>query len=417
MADNKLVERAKRGDKQAFSQLMAEHDTVLKKQIREELPRVPEPKTALLVRKIVREVHQALFEFTEENESFDVWLRRKTSQCIRAERIAIIQAKKGDRNALERLVADYEKSIRTIFQASFKLSEESLKALHAEPVPEEICIKLQSLKNRGIIGEKHFLKAVSTQIGEEQTFSIQVLILKHALVQDKMFDLSGQSEENILQGIVKDAEHVVKRFHLHEDCFGSWIQELATKYCAFRYIQHQFRRGAKDEAYQVFERYYNAFMLSVLRKKFPSMPEEEREEVLQDLRLRICEILPEFRENRGAFKAWLSKSLWGYGVNRVNQNKKLRENMQPLEKVTYRLADESASPENVIAIHECIHRALDLLPERAREVVVLKDIEGLQQNEIAKLLKVPMGTVQSRLGRAKEKLKTLLEELRCIELL
>ena len=55
------------------------------------------------------------------------------------------------------------------------------------------------------------------------------------------------------------------------------------------------------------------------------------------------------------------------------------------------------------------------LPWKERTVLVLKDIEGLSEEEIAKLLKIPKGTVKSRLFRAREKLKEKLRKKGVIE--
>ncbi len=56
-----------------------------------------------------------------------------------------------------------------------------------------------------------------------------------------------------------------------------------------------------------------------------------------------------------------------------------------------------------------IKEAIENLPAPHREVVVLRDIEGFSYNEIATLLDCPAGTVMSRLGRAREKLRTTLD--------
>ena len=55
-----------------------------------------------------------------------------------------------------------------------------------------------------------------------------------------------------------------------------------------------------------------------------------------------------------------------------------------------------------------IREAIESLPVAYREIVVLRDIEGFSYQEIATLLDCPAGTVMSRLGRAREKLRTLL---------
>lgn len=55
-----------------------------------------------------------------------------------------------------------------------------------------------------------------------------------------------------------------------------------------------------------------------------------------------------------------------------------------------------------------VRHAVDMLSEGYREVVVLRDIEGLSYAEIAKLLDCPKGTVMSRLARARETLRRIL---------
>ena len=50
-------------------------------------------------------------------------------------------------------------------------------------------------------------------------------------------------------------------------------------------------------------------------------------------------------------------------------------------------------------------RAIDQLPEQFRETVVLSDVEGLSYDEIARILEVPVGTVKSRLFRARRMLQ------------
>jgi RNA polymerase sigma-70 factor (ECF subfamily) len=81
--------------------------------------------------------------------------------------------------------------------------------------------------------------------------------------------------------------------------------------------------------------------------------------------------------------------------------------------------ETAASQPNELAVNpqliylrklECdqIREAIESLPELYREIVVLRDIEGFSYQEIATMLNCPAGTVMSRLGRAREKLRTML---------
>jgi len=70
--------------------------------------------------------------------------------------------------------------------------------------------------------------------------------------------------------------------------------------------------------------------------------------------------------------------------------------------------DWSANPERLFGrkdIQEAVQRAIDTLSEDHRTVVALHHIEGVDVRDIAKMLKVPSGTVKSRLARAREELR------------
>jgi RNA polymerase sigma-70 factor, ECF subfamily len=72
---------------------------------------------------------------------------------------------------------------------------------------------------------------------------------------------------------------------------------------------------------------------------------------------------------------------------------------------------ETAQPDAIViraAEQETVQRALAELPLAFREVVVLRELQGLSYKEIAEVADVPIGTVMSRLGRARERLESLL---------
>jgi RNA polymerase sigma-70 factor (ECF subfamily) len=55
--------------------------------------------------------------------------------------------------------------------------------------------------------------------------------------------------------------------------------------------------------------------------------------------------------------------------------------------------------------HEILHQVLEQLPAEFREVIVLRELEGLSYKEIAGVAGIPVGTVMSRLARARERLQ------------
>src|ERR1700682_856464 len=74
-------------------------------------------------------------------------------------------------------------------------------------------------------------------------------------------------------------------------------------------------------------------------------------------------------------------------------------------------ADGSLDPEAQLIQHqtvEHVRRALETLPTDFREVLVLRELEGLSYKEIAAIVGIPVGTVMSRLARARERLANIL---------
>ena len=78
-----------------------------------------------------------------------------------------------------------------------------------------------------------------------------------------------------------------------------------------------------------------------------------------------------------------------------------------------RIDSNSPSPEAILlaaARRDLVRRALEELPAEFREIVILREMEGLSYKEIAEVTAIPVGTVMSRLARARARLQKLLGE-------
>lgn len=73
------------------------------------------------------------------------------------------------------------------------------------------------------------------------------------------------------------------------------------------------------------------------------------------------------------------------------------------------LTDEPAGTAEQRELQELVHQAIGRLPEDFRTVIVLYDIRGLSYQEISQLLDIPLGTVKSRLNRARLALRDEME--------
>ena len=81
---------------------------------------------------------------------------------------------------------------------------------------------------------------------------------------------------------------------------------------------------------------------------------------------------------------------------------------------TYEIPDESSKPDEEAErdqLRTIFNAAIVKLPERYRTVFVLRDVQGLSYEEMAEILKIPKGTVKSRMNRARQKFKELIEPI------
>ena len=135
----------------------------------------------------------------------------------------------------------------------------------------------------------------------------------------------------------------------------------------------------------------------------------EAEEVAQEVFLRAYRAIGEFR-GQARISTWLYAITSRVCLSRLatGERRLAREGEETLT----RLANGQASPAAMLERSEleaALHRAIGELPEERRVVIVLRDLEGLAYDEIAAVLELPVGTVRSRLHRARMDLKEKLE--------
>lgn len=130
-------------------------------------------------------------------------------------------------------------------------------------------------------------------------------------------------------------------------------------------------------------------------------------------------------KNIGEFKGASSLSTWIYRIctNICNDMLRKRSRVKGIisldsdedENPINRLADDSPTPEQAAEQNErtvAVRRAIEQLSPEYREVLVLCDIEGLSYDEISSVINCPVGTIKSRLNRARANLKKILSQNR-----
>jgi RNA polymerase sigma-70 factor (ECF subfamily) len=137
---------------------------------------------------------------------------------------------------------------------------------------------------------------------------------------------------------------------------------------------------------------------------------DEAEDLTQEIFLKVFKSLDKF--NRDAdFSTWLSSVARNYCIDRYRASKREREVVVE-DLVAFDLAPASfGNPHRALEDQDrrsLLRRGLDLLPEKLREAVVLRDLQGLSYQEMADSLGLPEGTVKSRINRGREELSRML---------
>lgn len=121
----------------------------------------------------------------------------------------------------------------------------------------------------------------------------------------------------------------------------------------------------------------------------------------------------------GSFKAWLLRTVTNACYDELRRKK--RRPTTPLEpdqadgeemETPRWLADPALTPEEsaeAVELEHAIQHCLDGLPMDFRTVVVMADLQGLDYAEVAAALRAPLGTIKSRLARARLRLRECLQ--------
>ena len=138
----------------------------------------------------------------------------------------------------------------------------------------------------------------------------------------------------------------------------------------------------------------------------------QAEDLVQDTMLKAYRSWRQYRPGTNA-KGWLLTILRNTFINAYRRRKlePVAMDLEAIEPHALYRAVESVDPEGSFfgrLVDEKVLEAVDSLPPEFREVLVLSDIEGMPYADIAETMKVPVGTVKSRLFRARRLLQAQL---------
>jgi len=144
--------------------------------------------------------------------------------------------------------------------------------------------------------------------------------------------------------------------------------------------------------------------------------QEEAEDVVQETFLRVY-------RNRSAYRRVAKFSTWIYTIagnlartelRRRNRRRFFSLSDMGVQDKDYEIADNLLNPESQtdgVMKEEIIQAEIARLSPKFREVIVLRDIQELSYEEISKIIRVPIGTVKSRVNRARLRLQGRLRHL------
>lgn len=142
--------------------------------------------------------------------------------------------------------------------------------------------------------------------------------------------------------------------------------------------------------------------MSVLRNR------ADAEDVAQDALLRAYRGFSKLRE-RGAFRGWLCRIAWRLALDKQRGTRR-RERREQIEVPS---APQRSAEQMAVASEFDRHlaKAMDELPEKLRQALVLAAIQGHSTREVAEMLELPEGTVKSRVHLARKQLAEKLQWL------
>ena len=147
----------------------------------------------------------------------------------------------------------------------------------------------------------------------------------------------------------------------------------------------------------------------------------DADDLTQEVFIKIYRTLSSYDVNRGAFMTWVTTVTRNLLVDHFRKARQERmtesldtttsdhEDAMPLGD---RIPDEAPSPDSQVQsreAREAVHTALQKLSPELREAVILRDLQDMDYRDIAVSLKVPEGTVKSRINRGRAELARFLQ--------
>ena len=176
-------------------------------------------------------------------------------------------------------------------------------------------------------------------------------------------------------------------------------------------------RAGDKQAYGLLVEKYRRKLMRLLSRMVRNP--DDIEDIAQETFIKAYRALPQFRGD-AAFYTWLYR----IGVNTAKNHLAARgKQMQSLSEQAIDddddpeerlMAQDISTPESELLTKQmayAVNEAVDALPEELRQAITLREMEGLSYEEIAEAMTCPIGTVRSRIFRAREAISAKLRPI------
>ena len=177
-------------------------------------------------------------------------------------------------------------------------------------------------------------------------------------------------------------------------------------------LVRSFRAGRKDAFDRLVELYQNK--IYTLTLNYVKQTEEARD-LTQDIFVTVFRALPTLKDD-SKFSPWLYQIAVNHCRNRYKKLQRrgffssysLDDPESPLQIESADQPDDLAERKNIMKV---ILDTIDTMTESEKEILYLRDIQDLAYDEISSILDIPLGTVKSKLNRARNSLKNKLKNI------
>ena len=175
----------------------------------------------------------------------------------------------------------------------------------------------------------------------------------------------------------------------------------------------RFQNGDEQAYIELANRYRDRLMSFVYRFVNDSVVAED---IVQDTLVKLYTHKDYYR-NIAKFSTWIYTIAGNLAKTELRKNKRRKvTNLSEMGKDDWQYDipsdEDTAKKVHGQFIGEQIQKAIQSLPDHFREVIILRDIQELSYEEVSSIVEVPLGTVKSRINRARLQLQEILKELR-----